>query len=229
MKRYIWCEDAGSGYQFWKVLFKNLYPDIIVETKHNNSQLSKNAENINEDGNLYYIMIDTATDNPDVLRELKRLKKNISGKNNVRIIELRSFEFALLSFEYLEEWVFAEHDELKDKRKQQIIAKQTFVKLMISGGKIDELKAFKSIYNYRSNTNSEKIAARLLFDITRNTGFETDKSKIGPCFVCSCCEWDGKQDDDICGLDNSKPTLSEKMKQLFEYSVLHKAFEEAGL
>ena len=187
MKKYIWCEDAGSGYQFWKVLFKNLYPDIIVETKHNNSQLSKNAENINEDGNLYYIMIDTATDNPDVIRELKRLKKNISGKNNVRIIELRSFEFALLSFEYLEEWVFAEHDELKDKRKQQIIAKQT------------------------------------------NTGFETDKSKIGPCFVCSCCEWDGKQDDDICGLDNSKPTLSEKMKQLSEYSVLHKAFEEAGV
>ena len=93
---------------------------------------------------------------------------------------------------------------------------------------IDELKAFKSVYNYRSNTNSEKIAARLLFDITRNTGFETDKSKIGPCFVCSCCEWDGKQDD-ICGLDNSKPTLSEKMKQLSEYSVLHKAFEEAGL
>ena len=229
MKKYIWCEDTGSGYQFWKVLFKNLYPDIIVEAKHGNSQLIKNAGNINEDGNLYYIMMDTVPDNPDILRELKRLKKNISGKNNVKVIKLHSFEFALLSFEYLEKWIFAEHDELKDKRKQKITAKQKFVELMTTGGNIDELKAFKSVYSYESNTNSEKIAARLLCDITRNTGFETNKSKIGSCFVCSCCEWDGKQDDDICGLENSKLTLSEKMKQLVGCSVLHKSFEEAGL
>ena len=41
MGKYVWCDDYKSGFQFWKVLFKVLYPDIIVETKNNNSRLKQ--------------------------------------------------------------------------------------------------------------------------------------------------------------------------------------------
>ena len=61
-------------------------------------------------------MVDHAIDNPDVLRELRRLYRLAEDKSNITIIKIFSFEFILLSFSLLEQWVFAEKDALKDKR-----------------------------------------------------------------------------------------------------------------
>ena len=69
LSKYIWCEDSKSGYQFWKALFKEVYPDYTIESKRSNSNLSRSVAQINDDGNTYFIMLDTAIDNPDVLRE----------------------------------------------------------------------------------------------------------------------------------------------------------------
>lgn len=230
MLRYCWCEDSKSGYLFWKELFKTVYPDIIVESKNSNSGLNKAADRISSnDGNLYYIIVDNAIDNPDVLREMLRLKKCIAGKTNVKIISIHSFEFVLLSFEQLEKWVFAENDELKDKRSVILEARSQFVKLVNAGGYAEDLNKFKSVYINQSKHNSEKISAKLLFEITRNTGFETNKSHIGSCFVNSCCEWDDRQENDICGLDDRKLILYEKMKQIIEHSVLQAEFTKVGL
>lgn len=227
MQTYVWCEDSSSGYFFWKVLFNMIYPDFIVETQNGNSRLSKAVEKIDADGNMYYIILDTAIDNPDVLRELKRLKRSVSGKNNIRIIKIHSFEFALLSFKFLEQWVFAEEDELRDKRQKVLEARNIFIKIINDGGDSDTLNEFKSLYEYQMNT--EKISARILSEITKNTGFETNKAKIGLCFINNCCEWNERKEDDICGLDYNRLTVSEKMKQIFKHSVLELAFEEAGL
>ena len=229
MAKYLWCEDSGSGYQFWQAMCKELYPDIKAETKRGNSGLCKAAEQIIEDDNEYYIMIDEAIDNPCVLRELTRLNRTVSGKDNIRLISIHSFEFALLSFEYLENWVFAEDDELRIKRKNLLDARKIFVKLINGKGSIEELNELKNTYGIDEKKNQEKTAAKLLFDITRNTGFETNKSKVGECFIKSCCEYSNRQDDDICGLDSRRLTASEKMEQLMRYSVLQEAFEKVGL
>ena len=229
MANFIWCEDAGSGYQFWNTLFKAVYPRMSVVSQKGNSRLSKSAEQISDDGNTYYIMIDTAIDNPDVLREMSRLKKSISGKNNIRLIKIHSFEFALLSFEYLEQWVFAEKDELRDKRQTLLDARKKFIELIINGGTSEELGEFKSAYQFQDKANTEKISAKLLLEITKNTGFETDKSKVGSCFILDCCEWSHRQEDDICGLDYNRLTVTEKMEQIIKYSVLYEPFKEAGL
>lgn len=229
MSNYVWCEDSGSGYQFWNVMFKSLYPDFIVETKINNTRLNKAVNQIEYDDNVYYILIDSAVDNSDVLREITRLNKTISGKNNVRKISIHSFEFALLSFEMMENWVFAEHDDLKDKRSQLLDARKTYIELITNGGTAEELNEFKTKYGFSDKKNQEQLAAEMLFNITRNTGFETDKSKVGQCFINSCCEWDERQTDDICGLDNDRLSVDEKMDQILVRSVLKDAFKEAGL
>ena len=212
MSNYIWCEDSGSGYQFWNTMFKSLYPDYIVESKSNNSKLNGAVNKINDDGNVYYILLDSAVDNPDVLREITRLNKTISGKNNVRKISIHSFEFSLLSFEMLENWVFAEHDDLKDKRSELLEARRSYIKLITNGGTAEELNEFKTKYGFSDKKNQEQLAAEMLFNITRNTGFATDKSKVGQCFINSCCEWADRQADDICGLDDNRLTLTEKRK-----------------
>lgn len=80
MKQYVWCEDRGSGYTFWTKVFRVINPEITVQTKENNTGLRKAAMKITEDGNKYYILIDNAVDNPDVLREIKKLNASIQVK-----------------------------------------------------------------------------------------------------------------------------------------------------
>ena len=229
MKKYVLCEDSTSGYVFWEKLFSAVYPEYIVETKKNNSQLSKAVEKIKDDGNIYYILIDSAVDNPDVLRELGRLKKYMTGKTNVIKIKLHSFEFSLLSFEFLENWVFAENDDLKDKRSSFLKARREFIRLVEGSAEAGELDKFKAVYGFNDKKNEEQLAAKILHEITRNTGFETDKSQVGQCFINDCCEWADRQDDDICGLDDYRLTLNEKMEQIIKHSVLQDAFKEAGI
>ncbi|WP_302343162.1 hypothetical protein [uncultured Ruminococcus sp.] len=214
MSTYVWCEDSGSGYAFWNTVFKIMYPEFIVETKNSNTRLNKAIRQISDDNNLYYVIVDTVLDNQDVLRELTRLKRSIIGKNNIKVIKIHSFEFSLLSFEFLEKWVFAENDDLKEQRKDKLEAREKLVKLISDGGTADELSLFKSVYQYQSKMNTEKIAAKLLTEITRNTGFETNKKQVGFCFVNSCCEWDDRQENDLCGLDDKRLSVSEKIEQM---------------
>ena len=229
MSTYVWCEDSGSGYAFWNTVFKIMYPEFIVETKNSNTRLNKAIRQISDDNNLYYVIVDTVLDNQDVLRELKRLKRSIIGKNNIKVIKIHSFEFSLLSFEFLEKWVFAENDDLKEQRKDKLEAREKLVKLISDGGTADELSLFKSVYQYQSKMNTEKIAAKLLTEITRNTGFETNKKQVGFCFVNSCCEWDDRQENDLCGLDDKRLSVSEKIEQMVNHSNLQAAFQEVGL
>ena len=84
MAKYLWCEDSGAGYQFWKVMCKELYPHITIETKKGNSKLCKAAEQITEDNNIYYIVLDSAIDNPCVLREVTRLNM-IAGRKMIYV------------------------------------------------------------------------------------------------------------------------------------------------
>lgn len=229
MSTYVWCEDSGSGYAFWNTVFKIMYPEFIVETKNSNTRLNKAIRQISDDNNLYYVIVDTVLDNQDVLRELERLKRSIIGKNNIKVIKIHSFEFSLLSFEFLEKWVFAENDDLKEQRKDKLEAREKLVKLISDGGTADELSLFKSVYQYQSKMNTEKIVAKLLTEITRNTGFETNKKQVGFCFINSCCEWDDRQENDLCGLDDKRLSVSEKIEQMVNHSILQAAFQEVGL
>lgn len=229
MRKFLWCEDSKSGYHFWHAVFGVLFPDFTVETKGSNTRLRKAAEKITADGNEYYLIMDAALDNPDVLRETKRLNACIAGKSNVRAIRLHSFEYALLSFELLEQWIFAPGDPLRDKRQALLNARKLFIRLFSSGGNGADLQAFREAFDAYESKNSEQIAAKLLFEITRNTGFETGKTRLGDCFILSCCERDGRQSDDHCGLDAHRISADEKAKLLVERSVLKEAFEGAGL
>ena len=59
------------------------------------------------------------------------------------------------------------------------------------------------------------LSAKLLFDLTRNTGFEVSKGDLGGCWRQNCCEWADRQVDEICGLDQTRLTLNEKMKSVY--------------
>ncbi len=77
--------------------------------------------------------------------------------------------------------------------------------------------------------NIEQLSARLLYDLTRNTGFEVSKGVIGECWIKSCCEWRERQENDICGLDNNRLSVFDKMKRIYAGSSLKLQFSKVGL
>ena len=229
LSTYVWCEDSGAGFTFWKKVFEVLYSDFIVETKKNNSELCKAADKICEDDNIYYILMDYAIDNTNVLRETQRLYHIIKSKKNVKVIKIHSFEFVLLSFKNLIEWIFDKNDELKIERSQLLDIKDRFVDLICNGGDSIKLQLLKDTFSFPDSMNTEKISANLLYKITRNTGFETSKGKLGECFIVDCCNWEAREADDICGLDQSRISAEAKITNIVKNSVLNDSFLKVGL
>ena len=69
-----------------------------------------------------------------------------------------------------------------------------------------------------------------MFDITRNTGFEVSKKSVGPCWILTCCEWNERAEDDICGLNEARISVRGKMCQIYNHSEdLVKEFKAVGI
>ena len=116
------------------------------------------------------------------------------------------------------------------KREKAVLARKKLIST-IQGGMIN-YKDIKEIVEYVENItehNIEKLTARLLFDLTRNTGFEVSKGRIGECWVKDCCDWQERQEDDICGLDYRRLSKNDKMKSMYEGTCLKEQFSIAEM
>lgn len=232
MKTYLWIEDRKekSGYIFWQTFMEQLCPEIVVESKKNNSELVKAVKALEDNENRYIIVFDNSFDNLQAVMEQKLLRKYAKVKNNVFLLDIICFEYILLEFKDLIEWIYATEDEFLTRRKNEIVAREKLVKT-IQKGELD-YKNIREILEYNKNIdnyNIEQLSARILFDLTRNTGFEVSKSNIGECWIKSCCEWEQRMPDDICGLDTSRLQLKEKMQHICKKTSLLKKFQNIGL
>lgn len=232
MKTYLWIEDRKnkSGYVFWQTLMGQLCQEIVLESKKNNSELVKAVKALEDTENRYIVVFDNSFDNLQVAMEQKLLRKYVNDKANVVLMDIICFEYLLLEFKDLIEWIYASDDEFLIKRKKAITAREKLVKSIQSGE--FNYKDIREIIEYNENIdnyNVEQLAARILFDLTRNTGFEVSKGSIGECWIKSCCEWEERRSDDVCGLDASRLQLGEKMKRIFVGTSLLKQFQDIGL
>lgn len=232
LRTYIWIEDqtGKSSYTFWKTLTQNICPEIIVESKKNCSELVKAVRTLTNDGNRYVIALDNSFDNLQIYQERKLIKKYVDQSCNVFMINIICFEYILLEFSSLINWIYAPEDEFLIKRKSAIQARSSLV-AAIQSGDLD-YKKFQEVIDYDNKLldhNIEQLSAKLLFDLTRNTGFEVSKSSIGNCWIDSCCNWNARQNDDICGLDTIRLSVLEKMKTIYLESSLCHEFESIGL
>ena len=231
-KTFLWIEDKKdkSGYTFWKVFMEQLFPDVIVESKRNNSELVKAVKSLEDTENRYIVIFDNSFDNLQVLSELKILTEALKQKENVALLDIICFEYLLLEFKELIDWIFAPNDEFLKKRANIINARCKLVSAINDGNSsYKEIKEIKDYCDSIEDYNIEQLSAKILFELTRNTGFEVSKSSIGECWIKSCCDWSGRQDDDICGLDNSRLDLYDKMKHILVGTCLSYEFKRHGL
>ena len=224
-KIYLWLEDreGKSGFVFWKTMMQQLFPEVVVQSKKNNSELIKAVKALDDETGSYIIVLDNSFDNLQLVSERKRLQQYAMSKNNIYLVDFVCFEYLLLEFEYLLDWIYAPEDEFRIKRQAAINARNRLVEMLCRNDW--SYKTAREIISYDINLkdhNVEQLSAKLLFDLTRNTGFEVSKGSIGECWINSCCDWQDRQSDDICGLDNSRLSVRDKMKQIFNHTSIHK-------
>lgn len=231
-RTFLWIEDrkGKASYMFWSDIMKQLYPEVIVESKKNNSELVKAVKALKDTENKYIIVFDNSFDNLQVIMEQKVLRHCVDKMNNVVLMDIICFEYILLEFKSLVKWIYAPEDEFIKKRKSAIVAREKLVNSIHSG----ELnyKDIREVMEYDKHIdehNIEQLAARLLFDLTRNTGFEVSKGTMGECWIKSCCQWEERQENDICGLDESRLSIYDKMKKIYEETSLKEQFLKVGL
>jgi hypothetical protein len=231
-KTYLWLEDrkGKSSYTFWQTLMGQLCPEIVVESKKNNSELVKAVKALEDSENRYIIVFDNSFDNLQVVMEQKLLRQYADRRDNVFLMDIICFEYLLLEFKDLISWIYAPEDEFLVKRIKAILAREKLVNT-IEKGELN-YKDIREIVEYTEHIDSynvEQLSAKILFDLTRNTGFEVSKGNIGDCWIKSCCEWQTRMNNDVCGLDNSRLQLSDKIKHIYEGTSLVTQFQNIGL
>ena len=122
-KTFLWIEDrkGKASYIFWGNFMKQLYQDVIVESKKNNSELVKSVKTLQDEENKYIIVFDNSFDNLQVVMEQKRLKKYANEQKNVCLLDIICFEYILLEFTELIEWIYASEDDFLKKRADAIL------------------------------------------------------------------------------------------------------------
>ena len=209
---------------------EQLCTDVELISKKNYSELVKSVKILDDIDNRYVIVFDNSFDNLQVAMEQKLLKQYADKKENVILLDIVCFEYILLEFDNLIEWIYAPDDEFLKKRAGVVSAREKLINSIES--KTMNYKDIKEIVEYDEHIgehNIEQLSAKLLFDLTRNTGFEVSKGKIGECWINSCCEWLEREEDDICGLDYSRLSIYDKMKSIYDGTCLKEQLHAAGL
>lgn len=96
----------------------------MLESKQNNSELVKAVKELEDSENRYIVMFD----NVQVAMEQKMLRKYAVDKENVVLMDIICFEYILLEFKELIEWIYALDDEFLVKREKVITAREKLVK-----------------------------------------------------------------------------------------------------
>ena len=85
--KYLWTEDSGAGFHFWKLVnqiaFNNL---LVIESKGSNQGILDALSDLKVDEeDQYYIAFDYVVDNQDV-RNKYRLLKSIARKAEGKMV-----------------------------------------------------------------------------------------------------------------------------------------------
>ncbi|MCR2047083.1 hypothetical protein NSB25_07310 [Acetatifactor muris] len=131
-KTFLWIEDrkGKASYLFWSSLLKQICPDVEVESKKNSSELVKAVKNLENTDNRYLIVLDNSFDNLHVVMEQKLLKQYADEKENVVLMDIICFEYILLEFRNLIDWIYAADDEFREKGQEQYRQEPNWLNLL---------------------------------------------------------------------------------------------------
>lgn len=98
--KYLWAEDTGAGFHFWKLVNQLFFDDaLVVESKESNQGILDALSDLDiKEDNVYYIAFDYVVDNQDI-RNKYRMLKSIADKaeGKIIILDMICFEYLILA------------------------------------------------------------------------------------------------------------------------------------
>lgn len=209
--RYLWTEDTGAGFHFWKLVNQLFFDnELVVESKGSNQVLLDAVLDLDiKDDDKYYVAFDYVVDNQDI-RNKYRILKSITDKSDGKIVilDMICFEYLIIAFDKLVEWTgTGKTDRIKIRDKVLAAVENHRIDL----SKIDDEKTLQYIAGFK-RYSTERVMKSLVGEFTQNEKWSVKGNFMGECWYKDCCVSE-HTDNPRCG----KPEVEdgdEKMRML---------------
>ena len=184
--KYLWAEDTGAGFHFWKLVNQLFFDDaLVVESKESNQGILDALSDLDiKEDNVYYIAFDYVVDNQDI-RNKYRMLKSIADKaeGKIIILDMICFEYLILAFDKLVEWTGTGKTD-KIKIREEVLS--AIVDHRINLSKIDDEKTLQYLAGFK-RYSTERVMKSLVGEFTQNEKWSIKGSLMGECWYKDCC------------------------------------------
>lgn len=184
--KYLWTEDTGAGFHFWKLVNQLFFEStLVIKSKESNQGILDALSNLEIKANdKYYIAFDYVVDNQDI-RNKYRILKSIAEKSEGKIIilDMICFEHLILAFNKLAEWTGTGKAD-KIKIREDVLSAIENHRINLS--KIDDEKTLQYIAGFK-RYSTERVMKSLLGELTENEKWSVKGSLMGECWYKDCC------------------------------------------
>ena len=184
--RYLWTEDTGAGFHFWKLVNQLFFGnELVVESKGSNQGLLDAVIDLSiKDDDEYYVAFDYVVDNQDI-RNKYRMLKSITDKSEGKIVilDMICFEYLILAFDRLVELTGTGKTD-KIKIRDKVLAAVENHRIDLS--KIDDEKTLQYIAGFK-RYSTERVMKSLVGEFTQNEKWSVKGALMGECWYKDCC------------------------------------------
>ena len=221
--KYLWAEDTGAGFHFWKLVNQLFFDDaLVVESKESNQGILDALSDLDiKEDNVYYIAFDYVVDNQDI-RNKYRMLKSIADKaeGKIIILDMICFEYLILAFDKLVAWTGIGKTD-KIKIREEVLSAVEDHRINLS--KIDDEKTLQYLAGFK-RYSTERVMKSLVAEFTQNEKWSVKGTLMGECWYKDCCV--SEHPDNLrCG----KPEIedgNEKMRMLIQSEEVQKIIGE---
>lgn len=221
--KYIWTEDTGAGFHFWKLVNEHLFHnEFVVESKGSNQgvldavrQLVPNRED------KYYLAFDIVYDNMDVMNKYLELKELVKVyAEQIVILDIICFEYMILSFSKLVQWTGTRKKDKIAMRKKIL---SVIVDHKIELDRIEDRKTREYLMGFK-RYSTERVIKAITYELTENDEWSVKGEQMGDCWYQDCCV---KQNNEkkSCGIHMRASNIS-KLTELFRDIEIEKIILE---
>lgn len=184
--KYLWTEDTGAGFHFWKLVNQLFFDNtLVIESKESNQGLLDAVSDLKiKQADKYYIAFDYVVDNQDI-RNKYRVLKSIAEKSEGKIIilDIICFEYLILAFDKLVTWTGTGKADKIKIRKEILAAVENHT---IDLSKIADVKTLQYITSFK-RYSTERVMKSLVSEFTQNEKWSVNGALMGECWYMDCC------------------------------------------
>ncbi len=184
--KYIWTEDTGAGFHFWKLVNEHLFHgEFVVESKGSNQGvLDAVRELVPNDGDKYYLAFDIVYDNMDIMNKYLELRELAAVcKEQIVVLDMICFEYIILSFSKLVEWTGTGK---KDKIAMREIILSAIADHRIDLSRIEDRKTREYLMGFK-RYSTERVIKAITYELTENDEWSVKGRQMGDCWHQDCC------------------------------------------